>query len=346
MSAWYCTREDVKRALDVKETALVNAQIDRAIEAASRAVESVLHRRFYPETTTRYFDFPERQSPRGWRLWLNQWDLISVTSLVSGGTTISSSDYFLAPANSGPPYTHVEIDLSSSSAFDVANTPQRNIAITGTWGYSNDYASAGQLAEALDNSETGVDVSNGAVVGVGSILKCESELMIVTDRTWLTSGDTLQVALTASNADKTVTVTDGTVFNVGETLLIDSEKVLITDISGNDLTAVRAWDGSTLATHTGSTPYVSRTLTVERGALGSTAAAHSSSTTLMVHQVPPLVRSFAIAEALNIFLQESAGYARVAGEGDTTNEFIGRGLDRIRKQAYARHGRKMRVRAI
>src|SRR5690606_22447868 len=55
---WYTTRETVKAALDYKETARNDAQVDRAIESASRAVEGLLHRRFYPETATRYFDWP------------------------------------------------------------------------------------------------------------------------------------------------------------------------------------------------------------------------------------------------------------------------------------------------
>lgn len=52
----YCTREDVKNALDIKETARNDDQIDRAIEGATDTIEDDLNRKFYPEVDTRYFD--------------------------------------------------------------------------------------------------------------------------------------------------------------------------------------------------------------------------------------------------------------------------------------------------
>ena len=60
---WYANREQVKRALDVAETARNNAQIDRAIAASSLSIEKQLRRRFYPWDGTRYFGFqPWRDS--------------------------------------------------------------------------------------------------------------------------------------------------------------------------------------------------------------------------------------------------------------------------------------------
>lgn len=54
----YATREEVKSALDIKQTARNNDQVDRAIDSASRAVEGLLHRVFYPTFDTRYVDWP------------------------------------------------------------------------------------------------------------------------------------------------------------------------------------------------------------------------------------------------------------------------------------------------
>ncbi len=93
--------------------------------------------------------------------------------------------------------------------------------------------------------------------------------------------------------------------------------MLITDIAGNVLTVKRAWDGSVLATHVGATVYAPRLLTVVRGVLGTAAATHLNGAAVAVHAVPGLVRELAVAEALNLFLQESAGYARTVGEGDS-----------------------------
>jgi len=346
MGIWYCTREDVKSALDSQETARNNAQIDRLIEAASRSVEQLCHRDFYPWTGTRYFDWPNVQHAAPWRLWLNRDELISFTSGTSGGVTLTLSDVLLEPANSGPPYNRLELDLGGSSSFDSGDTPQRNIAITGVYGGNADTAAAGALAEALDSSETGVDVTDGSLVGVGSALKVDDEWMIVTGRQMLTTGQTLQTDLTASAAAVTVAVTTGSAYAVGETILLDSERMLIVDIAGNNLTVKRAWDGSVLATHTGSTIYSPRTLLVTRGALGTTAAAHNSAAAVSKLAVPGLVRQLAIAETLTALQQEGAAYGRVIGSGDAQREASGKGLADLRCQTYDAHGRKVRMRAV
>lgn len=249
----YCTRQDVKRALDVHETARSNGQVDRAVEAASRTIEGVLHRRFYPQLDTRFFDWPNPQRARPWRLWLDQHELISVTTLTAGGVTIAPSDFFLEPNGTGPPFTRLEIDLDSPAAFNSGGSHQRAIGVTGVYGYTVDEAPVGVLAEPLDASETGVDVTDSAQIGVGDLIKVDGERMLVTGRSMLTTGQTLQTPLTASNANVTVAVTTGSAYSVDEVILLDSERMLIVDIAGNQLTVKRAWDGSVLAAHTGST---------------------------------------------------------------------------------------------
>jgi len=73
----YCTREDVKLAPDFAETARGNSRIDRAIDGVSRLIEGELHRVFYPQDATRYFDWPNQGGSGGgqyanpWRLWLD-----------------------------------------------------------------------------------------------------------------------------------------------------------------------------------------------------------------------------------------------------------------------------------
>lgn len=343
---WYATREDVKSAGDIAETARNNAQIDRAIAASTGVIDGRLHRSFAPVTATRTFDWPNRQYARPWRLWLDANELVSATALVSAGTTISAADYFLRP-DTGPPYNRVEIDLDSSAAFGGAATHQRSISITGVWmGCPLDEAPAGALAEALDSSETGVDVTDSSAVGVGSILRCESERMIVTGKTMLTTGQTLQTNMAADRAATTVAVTTGSAYQVGETILLDAERMLIVDIAGNNLIVRRAWDGSVLATHSGSTIYAPRTLTVTRGALGTTAASHDTATALVRHVPPPPINRLATALALDTVAQEGSGYARQVGTGDGQREAAGRALRAAWDDAYTAHGRKARTRAV
>src|SRR6188768_2822547 len=126
---WYCSREDVKNALSTKETARNNSQIDKAIAAASEAIEGRLHRRFYPEVDTRYFDHPGENSRI---LYLEADELLSITSLLAGPTSLDPGDYFLYPSN-GDSFNAVHLNWGTNSYFDSGDTFQRSISITGVF---------------------------------------------------------------------------------------------------------------------------------------------------------------------------------------------------------------------
>lgn len=351
---WYATREEVQDAFDVREAAHRASQIDNAIASASDSIDALLNRHKHglaPRIATRYFDWPQRFSAAH-RLWLDENELISVSSLTAGGTAIASSDYFLEPVNSGPPYTYIEIDQDSSAAFQPSGTTQRAIAITGTWGIEDDQDPAGALAEALDSSETAVDVTDASLVGVGSVLQVDSERMIVTDRASLATGVNLGTALTAVSSDRTIAGISGG-FSVGEILLIGTERMKIIENNGTDLTVVRGYDGSVLAAHAiGAGLFAYRTLTVERGALGSTAAAHNTATAVTKWAVPALIRDLCRAEAITRLEQEFSAYgARVfsdEAERDSSGTEVvsGRGLTDVRRQCQRMYKRKFRKRAI
>ncbi|WP_431897919.1 hypothetical protein [Nonomuraea sp. bgisy101] len=356
VAVWYCTREDVKRALDVAETARSNRQVDRAIESASRTIEGRLHRKFYPQVDTRSFDWPNSQRARPWRLWLDANEVVSVIDLVSGGVTISPSGYVLYPTD-GPPYTRIEINLGSSAAFGSGATHQQSIELTAVYGHSAEEAPAGTLAAAIaTTSATSVNVSDSAAIGVGDIIKAGDELMIVTGKGMLDTGQNLGGNLTAQASSVTVAVTTGSAYAADEVILIDSERMLVVDIAGNNLTVKRAWDGSTLAAHTaGADIYAPRTLTVQRGALGTTAATHSNGAAIVRHLVPGLIRDTAIALAIAQLLGEQSGYARpetrsapsgsVSASRQRTQE-VGRGVGDVLADAYAAYGRKARTRGV
>jgi hypothetical protein len=347
---WYATREEIKAELDVKETARSNARIDRAIEDASRRIDGLMHRTFAPVTATRYFDWPNSQTAPSWRLWLDDNELISVTALASGGTPIAPTDYLLEPNQYGPPYNRIEVNLGSDAAFGGGSTHQRDIQITGLYGYRNTETTAGALVEALDATETSVDVDGvtAAAAGVGSILRVDSERMIVTGRAQLDTGQTLGGSgLTNQNSTVTVTVQSGAAFAAGETILIDGERIRVDDIAGNTLIVTRAWDGSTIAAHTvGATIYAPRTLTVTRGALGTTADTHGNAATVYRWVPPGGIRQLCVAEAVTDLLQGRSGYARTAGTGENEREVTGRGLKDLRDRVYASHARKARVRSV
>jgi hypothetical protein len=349
---WYATREEIKAELDVKETARSNARIDRALADATESVHGLLHRVFYPVVATRRFDWPPRQGATPWILRLDDNELISVTSVTSGGTTIAPGDYLLRRADNRdePPYTRIEIDLSGNASFGGGSTYQEDVGIAGLWNFRNDETSVGATIEALDSSETGIDVdaATSASVGVGSLLRIDSERVIVTGRTQLDTGQTLGGSgLTNTNNSVTVTVQSGTAFAAGESILIDGERMRVDEIAGNTLVVTRAWDGSTIAAHSvGATIYAPRTLTVERGALGTTAATHLTAAPVYRWDPPGPVRQLCVAEALVDLMQGRSGYARTAGAGESEREVAGRGIIQLRDRVYTSHGRKARTRAV
>ncbi len=354
MGVWYATREEVKSASDFKEVARNNAQVDRAIENSSRSVEQLCNRVFYPTDATRTFDWPNFRRTWPWKLYLDANELAApATAILSGSVNIPIANVNFEPNNYGPPYTRIELRRDKSSTFGNSSTPQRDVAITGTFGYWTKTSPCGTLGAAVvSTSAATIQVSNGASpgsgIGVGDILLIDAERFLVTEKSMVTTGQTQQGGGvgTAVKSDQTLAVTDGTQFTVGEVLLLNSERMLIVDIAGNNLTVIRAWDGTTLATHSGATIFAARLCTVTRGDLGSTAATHSNSAPISKYAIPGTVRSLAIAEAINTIEQETSAYARTVGSGDNVRNAGGGGLADIRAVCYADVGRKARSRPI
>jgi len=339
----YCTREDIKSALDIAATSLTNTQIDREIDASSRAIDGRMRRVFYPTDATRTFDWLDHQYSLTWRLWLDSDELASVpTAVLTNGVSIVAG--ILARPDSGPPYNRLEINLSSSSAFTAGDTYQRAISVTGTYGYTANESQAGTLTAAVSStSATTISINEPVLIGVGSILHIDSERLIVTDRSWTTTATGIVNTLTADKNSVTVQVADGTIYRQGEFILIDSETMLITAIAGSNLTVKRGVDGSVLAAHANNaTIYRSTTLTVARGQLGSTAATHNNSTAIYVHTVPSLIRTLCVGETMVHLGLERAGYIQTIARGETTK--VGVGIDDLWTQAIATYQRKIRTR--
>jgi len=191
-------------------------------------------------------------------------------------------------------------------------------------------------------------VSNGAAIDVGDVLKAGTERMLVTDRAMVSTGQTQQSSgvSTANKADSLLQVTDGTKFAQQETVQLDAEQMLITSVTGNLLTVIRAWNGTTLATHSGATVYASRLMTVTRGAFGSTAATHTSGDAVSIAVVPPLVRQLAEAEAIVAVAQQVGAYAAMQGDGQSKVVKIAAGLPDLRDRCYTAYGRKARQRVV
>jgi len=339
----YVTRDEIAAALDVKPTAYMYAEIDRACRAGSRAVEGLTHRFLYPMTATRYFDYPDwsKRYPTQ-RIDFDEWSLISATSVVSGGVTIAPSSYLLGPNTYGPPYEHLDLNRSSSAAF--SGGPQNAVSITGLWGWTNDETTAGTLVGSITASDTLVTLT--APASVGAVLRIGQERVQVAGARWIDSTQTAS-ALALSNAGVTITVSNGSVFTENEYLLIDSERVQVLEIAGNTLTLRRAAGGTVLAAHSAGTAiYWRHQHVVERGSLGTTAAIATNGASVYRWVPFSLTAEVAQAYAEDFFLQRNAGYARTVGSGESERQASGRGIAQAEARLRRLLKRGARLRSV
>jgi hypothetical protein len=331
----YATREQVKNALDSVETARNNRRIDRLIRASSRSVEKLTLRKFYPTLGTRTFDWPDEQDQSmPWRLWLGENEMAAApTAITSGGDALALGDVYARP-DTGPPFDHLEVVLSSSAAWSSGSSRQRAISAASTYGYQLDEVLAADLAAEISTATaTTCDVTGNVEIGVGSLLRIGTERLNVTGRSMITTGQTLQVPMDAQLNSQSVAVTNGAAFVEDEIILLNSEKMRIDEIAGNTLIVKRAWDGSSAATHNGSTIYAARRLTIERAQCGTSApSTHSSGADVYAFRFPDLVNQLTIAKTIVSLLQESAGYGRTVGAGDNQREAAGKALAELEKQ--------------
>jgi hypothetical protein len=317
--ALYATREEVKTALDFKQGAAANQLIDQKLADSCDQVDKLLNRRFYPYLGTRSWDWPTAQTPRPWRLWLDDNEMCSPpSSMSSGGVAIDVTTVIPYPnwaLQRQEPITHLELNVNTTSAFSAAQTWQNSITATSIFGYSDVQIPAGAIpAGGITSSATTVNLGVSGCRGVGSILLVDSERMLVTERRSVDSGTTLQGNLTANNANNLIPVADPTQYSLYETLTIDGEQMWVEDTVGANLLVKRAWNGTPLAAHsTGASIYAQRLLTVTRGALGTIPAAHSANTVVTEHDAPGMIRQLVVSDTIVNLIQTRAGYPAARG---------------------------------
>lgn len=334
----YCTRERVQQALGQADSVRNNRRIDDVIRAASRNIEGWTHHRFYPTTRTIY---PYAGLVQGGILWLDSIDLemVSISSLTTSGTAlVLNTDYFYPDAQDGVPYTAIRLLDSSSASWP---TDDRGIVIVGEQGASADTVAAGVLAADISSAGAGVmQISDAGLIGVGDLVTVDSERVIVTEKTLITTTATVSSTLAASNGARTLAVSDGTLLKVGELIAIGAERMFIESIAGNNVTVTRAENGSILAEHLSTAAiFAPRSCTISRGQTGTTAATHTAGATLLRNDPPALVQESCLALAEVALEQGKAGYGRTTGSSDAEREFSGRGVRQIMEDLQAAYGR-------
>lgn len=221
------TRAAVKLALGIAAAVTANDdEIDRAIRDATQSIRDAIGgRRIIPQIATRYYS-----ARSGGALLVDPF--VSITSIKTDDdgnrvyeTTWATTDYDLEPANAvsdGMPYTSFATTPDGAYSFP---SYARGVQIIGQWGFPETTELSGSLLnEAVDLTETAIDVDTG------------------------------------------------THFQAGQIIKVDSEWMHVDSISSNTLTVVRAFNGSTAATHTDDTiAYILRYPLFETAALQMTA---------------------------------------------------------------------------
>ena len=377
----YCNRYEPMRALDFAPGIDVIAAVDRALTDVAENIDGNLHRVFYPSDDIRYFDWPTQGGTAGgqyadpWRYWFDENDIACMTSLVSGGVTIGLDQVFLQPwsnpAKGRPYYTYMELDRATNAQFgNNSQTPQMSIGVGATWGYGADADPAGTLAASVLTTDTEITVTNGAKAGPGDLVvlgygrggapfpssapHAGAIQPFVGERVLITGVAAVATGLTQSGSGVTSDLDDdqqlqwtGTgQLNAGEVITLDGEDMLVEKIVGGVATVRRAFNGSTLASHSGTAVWAWRQWSVLRAQLGTAAVTASSGDAVNRHRVPSQVRSLAIAEVENQLLQEGSGYARTVGSGESAHAAPGVGLADKWAECRTRHGRKARQRTV
>lgn len=339
----YATREQVAQSLEIAHTAYSSSLIDAKLGAASLSAEGFLHRVFYPERRTVLRDWPNYSSSPSWEVDLMDQELISLEAVISGGNNITANAILRrGDDRAEPPYNFLQVDLASSASFSAGSTQQRSLSILGLYGYNDTDTSVigGLLSGGIDSDDTSIIITPNSgyyspFLGVGSLLLMGTERLLLMNRTMVTSAQTTTASMVDKQSATIVATAGASTFGIGEIILIDGERMRIDDIAGTSLIVTRAFDGSTLDTHTsGSTIYAARRYTAARGVLGSTAASHSDGVSVYVHEYPALLNELVVAETVVLLEQNSSAYARTIGSGGSQREAKHEGLDDVRDRAF------------
>lgn len=187
----YSRLADLKAELQGSGTGTSNDTVLlRVLERVSRALDAGLDRHFYSVLATRVYpaDYDPDCQPTMLRL---PDDVISITTLkedIDGDgtyetTLVANTDYVLWPYNRLTHEPARRIDKVTGSW----PTQVRRVQLVGKFGYSDETELVTTTTEALDDSETGVDLTAVTNLSAGDTLVIDSEQMDVLSIATLTA---------------------------------------------------------------------------------------------------------------------------------------------------------------
>ena len=182
-SGAYCSVEELIASVAHLTLGQADAAILDHLLAMSREVEGRLLRAFFPSTGMNAYRWPPFHVAYSWEVWTED-DLLSVSSVevAAGGVgavPVAITNYYLEPQQWGPPYSRIEVDLSSQDIFQAGPTPQRSVQISGQWGYCAQTVAAGTLAAPAGATDGTLTLSNGHGVEQGDVILIDQEAIYV-----------------------------------------------------------------------------------------------------------------------------------------------------------------------
>jgi hypothetical protein len=203
-----------RQGLDDGDTA-DDARMLAKLRAATAQIERYTGRSFLPVLATRHFDWHD-----GRTLLFRGYDLLELTSITNGdGTTVDPAAILPFGGINGP-IVGVELDMTRGF-FVYLTTKTRALAVTGVWGWHDDYARAWKPSgDTIPAGGVNASVTTFTVASVSGV-------------------DGWNLAPR---------------FQPGQLLRVDAEYMglVAADASTNTLTVVRGVNGSTAAAHAAS----------------------------------------------------------------------------------------------
>lgn len=172
----------------------------------SKLVESQIHCTFVPyfATKTLYFTGSIRNRKFRYDLYSGCYvleldeDLLAVETLEYMGVELDSDQYRLVDDTgdaNGYPYRAIQFPLSEVPSYGLEFTDC--ISIEGEWGVHDNpddrFTTVGVTAEALDTTETAIDIADASLYDVYQYARIDDELMLITAATTAGTPDTLTV---------------------------------------------------------------------------------------------------------------------------------------------------------
>jgi hypothetical protein len=208
----YCTLSELRTFTAPQDTsvdAVDDAVLESLIEGASRLIDDLTGRKYYPRVETHYFSHPENTESR---LLFFDDDLLAVSSVLNGDD-VAITAYNLLPKNVSPKYGLLLKETSGVSwQLDSSGNSEFVIEVSGTWGFHSAYATqalktGSTLNEGgtLNATDLTFTVTAGSPFEKGNLILAGTEWMCIKG----VVGEDLTVIQRGENGSTAATHADG-----------------------------------------------------------------------------------------------------------------------------------------